>query len=249
MRRKGSDPALRGPRRAPGPILILFVVLLAPAGCAGSKLFRQESAPSQASGQSAAARYRGWVRAGERQVPFRAQIFAAKPDKLRVDVLSPLGPPRLSVVFREGKALAVIPRERSFWSGASGTEGGKQLGLGAGEEFWVLAMLGDREALAGFSGVTTSADSRKGEGEIELSRRDADGSLLRLHYDEKGTPPLLVESETARGGTRVSVHLERLGLLDLPEAKAFEQAIPEGFAALPGFNLLDLIASGGEEES
>jgi hypothetical protein len=112
------------PRRAVGAAL-LGATLAHAAGCAHR---RTEPRPT-ANGEVALYRGRLQTSDGERR-GFRLLLFAAPPDRLHLEVLSPLGPAQLIVDGGGGRLAVTVLAERTSYVGPAGQEAfDKLLGL------------------------------------------------------------------------------------------------------------------------
>jgi hypothetical protein len=151
------------------------------------------------------------------------QAFAAGGDRLRIELYPPVGGVRLSVVCAGGRALALVPAERSYWEGScepDASGGGGGFGLPRGAAFWTRVLLG----------------------EVPAAGDDDAGARVRIEPGRAGEPPLRVEAELAReDGRRAMLTLLRQSLLPPAGDEAFRPEIPQGFSPLEALNLLDLL--------
>lgn len=206
-----------------GRAALAVCLVLVVAGCAP----RHHTSPAPQgppAGQAgtAAARYKVSLET-PRRARLRLEAYAARPDRLRIEVSSPIGQPLLSVVCRSPRCLVLSPRDRCYaWADAD-LAGWGLPGLAGTAPFWIAALTSDRDAVGAFLGEPVSS----GE-EVVFSRALEEGARLTVRFkaDSQG-PPHVIET---RRPPDVSAMLELAGTIDsMNLLGAFEQEIPKGF--------------------
>jgi hypothetical protein len=193
------------------------------AGCAPRRQTRPAPhGPSAGQAGAAAARYRVSIET-PRRARLRLEAYAVRPDRLRIEVSSPLGQRLLSVVCRSPRCLVLSPRDRCYaWADAD-LAGWGLPGLAGTAPFWIAALTSDRDAVRAFLGEPVSS----GE-EVVFSRALEEGARLTVRFkaDSQG-PPHVIET---RSPPDVSAMLDLAGRIESMNLQgAFEQEIPEGF--------------------
>jgi hypothetical protein len=188
-----------------------------------------------------AARYRGWIAAGEKKTSIRAIVYALPPDRLRVEILSPLGRPRVSLICRGERAWVLIPPERVFWQGSSRRERLDWLGLPEGADLWIAAMSADHGMLGRILQTPASVSE---DGAHSYRKRYEAGGSIRLEFaGQRAEPALVAEATIVRDGREAILYIERQSLLDsIDRDSPFLIEVPEEFSELRDMDLLGMLS-------
>lgn len=168
------------------PLRLLVSVLLLPAaalvGCGGRKPPSLEPAPGREVGL-----YRARFDDGqERERRFRLLLFAAAPDRLHGEVLSPVGPPVMIVDGGDGQLAVTLPRDRVSYVGAATVDAVESvLGVRASLSGLVAGLLGEATGEEGYRVVREGA----ARGRLPQRFEIADGRR-RLTLEVKRFQPL-----------------------------------------------------------
>lgn len=187
--------------------------------------------------EASAARYKGWLVSGGRKHRFRADLYAARPDRLRCEISTPLGQTVFSLIVSGDRFVLLVPRERRYASGLAADE--EATGLVGGAGLWISGLLADREALAA-GGLVETTGSREVKDDA-YTRDFGDGRTISITLSPvKPEPPLSIEAHLPDD---VTLRLSRSGILAPPDpAAAFPLEPPTGFEEWPAADLLDMIA-------
>jgi hypothetical protein len=159
------------------------------AGCAGGR-----RVPNTIPAAETVGTYRSEYTDGSGEVRrFRLQLFAAAPDRLHVEVVTPVGTTEAIVDGGAGRVALSIPRRRSSWVGdADETAMGSLIGLPLTLSEIVGAILGDEVVRPGCEVHRSPDDPGFLPSELEIAFRGV-GLRLRLKRARpiRGDPAVL----------------------------------------------------------